>query len=234
MLKSIFFLFIALALASVYIQIENLGIRQITTPSMAAVTAICAAIGLIKGKIKANEGAMFIAAWALAACGDVCFELSRLSAAPEDIVKYYMAAVVFFLVGYLIFGISFNIFGAKARPGMWMAATAVLVSIAMGVVAYLSLSVPPGQGALIVVYTAQGVILLCGGLLCLMSGRYHFAAIAILLFLSDWVVGMKDFGNPDIVPLFVKEHAFILIVVTYYLAMMASIDYSFKLGGREK
>ena len=234
MLKSIFFMFIALALTSVYIQTANLDIRQFTTPLMGGVVAICAVIGLVKGRIKASEGAMFIAAWTLAACGDVCFEMSRLSATPENAGKFYMAAVVFFLAGYLIFGVSFNIFGAKAEPSKWVVATAVLVSVAMGVAAYSSLLVPPGQGALIVVYSAQGVILLCGGLLCLMSRRYHFAAIGILLFFSDWVVGMKDFGNPDIVPLFVKEHAFILILVTYYIPMMASIDYSFRLGGKEK
>jgi hypothetical protein len=234
MLKSIFFMFIALALTSVYIQTANLDIRQFTTPLMGAVVAICAVIGLVKARIKANEAAIFIAAWTLAACGDVFFEMSRLSATPENAGRFFVTAVVFFLVAYLIFGISFNIFGAKARPSIWVVVAAVLVSVIAGVVAYRSLQVPPAQGALIVVYSAQGVILLCGGLLCLMAQRYHFAAIGILLFISDWIVGMRAFGNPDIVPLFVKQYALILILVTYYIPMMASIDYSFRLGSGEK
>jgi hypothetical protein len=232
--KPVFFAFIALALTSVYIQTANLDIRQFTTPLMGTVVAVCAVIGLVKARIKAGEGAMFIAAWTLAACGDVFFEMSRLSATPEDAGKFFVTAVALFLVAYLIFGISFNIFGAKAGPSLWAVAAAVLVSVAMGVVAYKSLQVPPAQGALIIVYSAQAVILLCGGLLCLMSRRYHFAAIGILLFISDWIVGLRAFGNPDIVPPFVKEYALILILVTYYIPMMASIDYVFGPGNKDR
>ncbi len=234
MLKSLFFVFIALALTSVYIQTADLEIKQISSPLMAGLVAVCAVIGLLKGRIRAWEGFIFIAAWTLAACGDVFFEMSRLAATPEDAGKFFVTAVAFFLVAYLIFGVSFNIFGAKAGLSTWMVATAVVVSAVMGVVAYTSLLVPAGQGALIIVYSTQAVILLCGGLLCLMSGRYHFGCIGILLFFSDWLVGLRAFGNPDIVPIFVKEHVLILILLTYYIPMMASIDYSFRLGGPEK
>ena len=233
MFKSFFFVFIALALTSVYIQTAKLDIMQISTPLMGGLVAVSAVIGLVKGRVKANEGLIFIAAWTLAACGDIFFEMSRLSVTPEDAGRFFVTAVAFFLVAYLIFGVSFNIFGAKAGLRTWMLAVAVAISAIMGVLAYKSLMVPPGQGALIFVYSAQAVILLCGGLLCLMSGRYHFACIGILLFFSDWLVGLRAFGNPDIVPLFVKEHVLILILLTYYIPMMASIDYCFRLEREE-
>ncbi|MBN2225503.1 MAG: hypothetical protein JW765_12560 [Deltaproteobacteria bacterium] len=234
MLKSLFFVFVAFALTSVYIQTADLEIKQISSPLMAGLVAICAVVGLVKGRIKAGEGIVFITAWALAACGDAFFEMSRLSATPEDAGKFFVTAVAIFLMAYLIFGVSFNIYAAKTGPRTWMVVTAVAVSVIMGVLAYKSLLVPPGQGALIVVYSTQAIILLCGGLLCLMSGRFHFGCIGILLFFSDWLVGLRAFGNPDIVPLFVTEHVLILILVTYYIPMMASIDYSFKLGSSEK
>ena len=233
MYKFLFFVFIAFALTSVYIQTGELEIRQITSPLMAGLVAAGAVIGLVKARIKPREGFIFITAWTLAACGDVFFEMSRLSTTPDDAGRFFVMAVAVFLVAYLIFGISFSIIGIKAGLRTWMLAAAVVVSIIMGILAYKSLLVPPGQNALIIVYSVQAVILLFGGLLCLMSGRYHFASIGILLFFSDWLVGLRAFGNPDILPLFVKEQVLILILLTYYVPMMASIDYSLGLGREE-
>ena len=234
MKKFYFYAFIALALTCVYIQTADLEIKQITSPLIAGLVALSAVIGLVTARIKAWEAFILISAWVLAACGDIFFEMSRLAATPEDMGKFFIIAVAIFLVAYLIFGISFNILGIQAGLPVWKVAATVLVSIAMGVIAYTSLQVPQGQGVLIFVYTAQAVILLCGGLLCLMSGRYHFATIGILLFFSDWLVGVRAFGNPDIVPQIVQEHVLILILVTYYIPMLASIDYAFKLGNEKQ
>ena len=234
MSKSLFFVFMALALTSVYIQTDNLEIKQITSPLLAGFVAVCAIVGLVTGHIRARDGLILTAAWALAACGDVFFEMSRLSALPADAGRFFVTAVAFFLVAYLIFGVSFTIFGLTARLRAWKVTMAVVVAVAMGILANRSLLVPPGQDALIIVYSAQAVILLFGGLLCLMSGRYHFGCIGILLFFSDWLVGLRAFGNPDIVPPFVGRHVLILILLTYYIPMAASIDYSFGLKGDER
>jgi hypothetical protein len=234
MVRSLFFLFIALALASVYIQTADLDIKQITSPLLAGYVAVCALVGLVKARIKPGEGFIFIAAWTLAACGDVFFEMSRLAATPEDAGRFFVIAVGLFLAAYLIFGVSFTVFGAKAKPRWWVAAAAVAAAVVMGIIAYSSLSVPAGQDGLIVVYSAQAVILMCGGLLCLMTGRYHFGVIGVLLFFSDWLVGLRAFGNPDIVPLFVQRYVLILILITYYIPMAASIDYTLGLGGERK
>ena len=234
MRKFYFYAFIALALACVYIQTADLGIKQVSSPLIAGLVALSAVIGLIAGRIKPWEGFVLITAWTLAATGDIFFEMSRLAATPEDAGKFFIIAVAVLLVAYLIFGVSFNIQGIKAGLPAWKLAGAAIVSIVMGVIAYASLQVPEGQGVLIFVYTAQAVILLCGGLLCLMSERYHFAAIGILLFFSDWLVGVHAFGNPDVVPSFVQDHVLILILVTYYIPMLSSIDYAFKLGNEKQ
>jgi len=233
MRKFYFYAFIAVALTCVYIQTADLEIKQVSSPLIAGLVALSAVIGLATARIKAWEGFILITAWVLAATGDIFFEMSRLAATPEDAGKFFIIAVAIFLVAYLIFGVSFNILGIRAGLPPWKLIVAAVVSLAMGFVAYRSLQVPEGQGILIFVYTAQAVILLCGGILCLMTGRYNFAGIGILLFFSDWLVGVRAFGNPDIVPQFVTEHVLILILVTYYIPMLLSIDYAFQLGNEK-
>ena len=224
----LFYLFIACALTSVYIQTADLPIKQFTSPVIAGLVAVCAVIGLIARRLKVSEGLILIPAWTLAACGDVFFEMSRLSSTADDAGRFFIIAVAIFLIAYLIFGVSFSIIGIRARLAWWKYLIAVAVAAVMGMIAYSSLLVPAGQNALVIVYTAQAVILLFGGLLCLMAGRYTFACIGMLLFFSDWLVGLRAFGNPAMVPEFVKTHILILILITYYIPMTASVDYSLK------
>lgn len=224
----LFYLFIACALTSVYIQTADLPIKQFTSPIIAGLVAVCAVIGILAHRLKIREGLILAAAWTLAACGDVFFEMSRLSKTPDDAGRFFIIAVAIFLVAYLIFGVSFSVMGIRARMAWWKYAIAVAVAAIMGIIAYTSLLVPAGQNMLVIVYTAQAVILLFGGLLCLMAGRYTFACIGILLFFSDWLVGLRAFGNPAMVPEFVKVHILILILITYYIPMTASVDYSLK------
>jgi hypothetical protein len=224
----LFYLFIACALTSVYIQTADLPIKQFTSPIIAGLVAVCAIIGILAHRLKIREGLILASAWTLAACGDVFFEMSRLSKTSDDAGRFFIIAVAIFLVAYLIFGVSFSVIGFRARLARWKYAIAVAVAAIMGVLAYTSLLVPAGQNVLVIVYTAQAVILLFGGLLCLMAGRYTFACIGIMLFFSDWLVGLRAFGNPAMVPEFVKVHILILILITYYIPMAASVDYSLK------
>lgn len=226
--NTLFFMFIACALASVYIQTANLPVKQFTSPIITGLVAACAVIGILARRLKIREGLILAAAWILAACGDVFFEMSRLSLTPEDAGRFFVVAVAIFLVAYLIFGVSFSVIGIRADLSKWKYAAAVAASAVMGVIAYTSLLIPPGQNALVIIYTVQAVILLFGGLLCLMADRYTFACIGILLFFSDWLVGLRAFGNPAMIPQFVKVHILILILITYYIPMAASVDYSLK------
>ncbi len=234
MYSTMFYLFIAYALTSVFIQTANLPIKQFTTPIMTGLVAVFAVIGLISRRVGKREGLILTAAWALAAAGDIFFEMSLLSKTPEDAGRNFITGVALFLAAYLIFGVSFNVFAVRAGvKTSWIAAAAAL-SVIMGFFAYYSLKVPPGQTALVVFYTVQAVILLCGGLLSIVAGNYSFACIGILLFFSDWLVGLRAFGNPEMVPQFIKQNILILILVTYYIPMIASIDYSLRLIAKEK
>jgi len=232
MYKTLFFMFVAYALASVYIQTADLPIKQFTTPIMTGLVVICAVIGFIAKRINLKEVIILGLAWGLAACGDIFFEKSMLAATPEEAGQSFMLGVGLFLLAYLIFGVSFSVFGILARLRPWVYAVTLAISGIMGVIAYESLLVPPGQNALVVFYTVQAVILLFGGLLSLFIKRYSFACIGILLFFSDWLVGLRAFGNPAMMPQFITEQVLILILITYYIPMMASIDYSFKLQGK--
>ncbi|HLC02278.1 MAG TPA: lysoplasmalogenase family protein [Anaerolineales bacterium] len=231
--RALLFLFIAYALASVYIQTADLPIKQITTPVMGGFVAVCAVIGFFARRLKGREALILASAWALAACGDVFFEKSRLSTTAAEAGQNFMIAVGFFLIAYLIFGISFCVIGLRARLRPWIYIVTLLISGTMGVIAFRSLLVPAGQTALVVFYSVQAVILLFGGLLSVLTKRYWFACIGILLFFSDWLVGLRAFGNPAVMPPLVTDHILILILITYYLPMLASIDYSLMPRGVE-
>ncbi len=228
MYKTLFFAFVAYALASVYIQTADLPIKQFTTPIMTGLVAIYAVIGFATRRLSTRDVLILGCAWGLAACGDIFFERSMLATTSEVAGQSFMLGVALFLLAYLIFGISFSVFGIRARLRPWVYLTALSVSALMGVVAYKSLLVPPGQNALVVVYAVQAVILLFGGLLSLFTKRFSFACIGILLFFSDWLVGLRAFGNPAMIPQFVSERVLILILITYYIPMLVSIDYSFR------
>jgi hypothetical protein len=122
------------------------------------------------------------------------------------------------------FGVSFTAFGIRAKLAPWKYALAAT----LGVLAHGSLKVPRDQSALVLAYSIQAVILVFGGLLSLFSGRSAFACMGILLFVSDWLVGLRSFGNPATTPQFVKDRVFILILVTYYIPMLASIEHSLR------
>lgn len=226
--RTLLFLFTAYALASVYIQTADLPIKQITTPVMGAFVAVCALIGLFARRLRGREALILASGWALAGCGDIFFERSRLAATAAEAGQNFMIAVGLFLIAYLTFGVSFCVFGLRARLRPWVYFAALLISGTMGVIAFRSLLVPPDQTALVVFYSVQAVILLFGGLLSLLTKRFWFACVGILLFFSDWLVGLRAFGNPAVMPPFVTDHILILILITYYIPMLASIDYSLK------
>ena len=67
MLNMLYYLFVAYALVSVYVQTADLAVKQFTSPTLAGLVAVCAIIGLATKRITTREGILFAAAWALAA-----------------------------------------------------------------------------------------------------------------------------------------------------------------------
>lgn len=229
MYRLLFYIFTGYAFVNVYIQTAELPCRQFTTPIMTGSVGLLALIGLLSGRIKKYEGLVLTIAWLLAATGDIFFEKSRLATDPEIAGQAFMIGVAVFLLAYLTFGVNFSILGFKAGLSKWVYIGAGIIAAIMGVLAYNTLQVPPEQNMLVVFYTIQAVILFFGGLVSLYRKYYTFAVIGILLFFSDTLVGMRSFGNPDVVPVYVSTHILIFILVTYYIPMLASIDYSLKI-----
>ena len=226
MYKLLFYLFTGYAFINVYIQTAELPCRQFTTPIMTGSVGLLALIGLLSKRIKRNEGIILTVAWLLAAVGDIFFEKSRLATDPNVAGQAFMVGVSVFLLAYLTFGVNFSILGFRAKLPKQVYIGAGIIAAIMGVLAYNTLQVPAGQNMLVVFYTVQAVILLFGGLVSLYRKHYTFAVIGILLFFSDTLVGMRSFGNPAVVPAYVSTHILIFILVTYYIPMLASIDYS--------
>ena len=99
---------------------------------------MCALIGFFARRLKGREALILASAWALAGCGDVFFEKSRLAATAAEAGQDFVIAVGLFLIAYLIFGISFSVFGLRAGRRPWVYIAALLLSGTMGAIAYRS------------------------------------------------------------------------------------------------
>lgn len=95
----------------------------------------------------------------------------------------------------------------------------------MGVIAYQTLDVAPETFAIMPVYTISVTVLLCGGILSALAGNVHLAYIGTAYFISDWCVGLRDFGKN--IPAFLKKNILIIILTLYYSIMLMSIDFVF-------
>ena len=86
------------------------------------------------------------------------------------------------------------------------------------------LRVEPSLRLAVYIYLVQAVILLAGGLACLFAGEYPFAVWGILLFVSDSLVGIRAFPNPERRIGWLSTYRILLaILVIYYTAQFAIV-----------
>ncbi len=241
------FLFVITALAAVYIQTKSyalstvrssqpeleaeyarlLRVRRFMSPFIAGLAAGLVMLGaFVFGNISPFLGILFSAVWVMAALGDIFIEGSY-SIDDESIkARYYIIGMALFIVFTLGLGVGLivNAVVVEGVPG-YQILIAAGISIVMGVIAYRTLKVAPETLAIMLVYTVSVTVLLCGGILSALVGNVHLAYIGIAYFISDWCVGLRDFGKK--VPALLKENILIVILVLYYTIMLMSIDFVF-------
>ncbi len=201
-----------------------LKIRRFNSPFIAGLAAVFVAVGTYSNpKTSLFVGVLFSAVWGFASIGDIFIEGSYSISDPATKEKFYFVGMLIFIVVTLGCGGGLIYYAfASTNIGFWWIAGAVAVSIIMGILAFFSLEVTKENLVICLVYDVSVCILLCGGLLSAIAGNMHMAFIGITYFISDWCVGLRDFGK--YLPDFFKEHMLIVIVTIYYLNMLISID----------
>jgi hypothetical protein len=76
-------------------------------------------------------------------------------------------------------------------------------------------------------YLLQAVILLTGGLSSLYVGNYSFAIWGVFIFLSDSLVGIRAFPNPEKPIRWLSTRRILFIIfVLYYSAQYALVSWA--------
>ena len=204
-----------------------LRVRRFMSPLIAGLAAGLVILGaFVFGNTTLFLGILLSAVWAMAALGDIFIEGSYSIDDESVKARYYMIGMVLFIVFTLGLGVGLIINAAVIEDlPTYQALIAAGVSIVMGVIAYQTLNVAPETLAIMLVYTVSVTVLLCGGILSALTGNVHLAYIGIAYFVSDWCVGLRDFGKN--VPPFLKENILIIILMLYYSIMLMSIDFVF-------
>ena len=81
------------------------------------------------------------------------------------------------------------------------------------------------------IYLVQAVILLAGGLSSLYTGNYAFGVWGIFIFLSDSLVGLRAFPNPQRpIPWLNGYRILFAIILIYYTAQFALVAWAIGLS----
>lgn len=208
---------------------ELLRIRRVMSPSIAGLAAVLVGLGTFvfrSGPLL--PGALLTGVWVFAALGDIFIEGSYSTEDQNRKARYYIIGMVLFIVFTLGLGVGLvlNALLSFDIPPLYLGG-AVLASLACGTLAYRTLEVSPENLGIVLVYTVSVTVLLCGGLLSALGGDVHLGYIGIAYFISDWCVGLRDFGKKT--PALFQRHVLIVILILYYTIMLTSIDYA--LGG---
>jgi hypothetical protein len=239
--------FLLVALFSVYVQAKSYGLaraldenaglpasraeyerllraRRLTSPAVAALTALLVGLGAFVWQgTSPYLGGLLTSVWACAALGDVFVEGSYSTDEPATKARFYVIGMLLFVVVTLGLGAGLGI------HAVWLVGISTLqlgvgigLSMVMGLVAYRTLDVDRERFPLLVGYTFCVSTLLCGGVLSAFAGYPRLAYIGTAYFVSDWCVGLRDFGKP--VPALLHENLLVLILALYYSIMLVSID----------
>lgn len=235
------FVFVLVAFFAVYIQTKSyalagqpqaqaeyrrlLRVRRVVSPGIAGLAALIVAYGsLVLGNATLFMGLLLTGVWVFASLGDIFIEGSYSTTNADKKARYYILGMVLFIVFTLGLGIGLVVQGIfieqVALAGVLAAAAGALV---MGMLAYRTLEVAPENRAVVLVYTVSVTVLLWGGLLMALAGQVHLAYIGCAYFVSDWCVGLRDFGKH--VPPLLQRNLLIVILMLYYSIMLVAIDF---------
>lgn len=165
---------------------------------------------------------VFIFVWALASLGDVFIEGAYSIEDKKKQDRFYLIGMVIFMAMTILLGWGL-IQNSRNHPQSTMAhILSISLPILSGLAAFKTLKLEKDTLGPMIVYDLSVSLLLCGGLYSLFSKQYQLAYIGIGYFLSDWLVGFRDFGKKKIP--FLERWILIMILVLYYSIMLLSLD----------
>ncbi len=206
-----------------------LGIRRFMSPFIAGLTALLILLITLRfGLWRDTLPLTFIPVWALASLGDVFIEGAYSIRDRKKQDRFYLIGMVIFMGMTVLLGLGLIANALVSALPLYAHITAVALPALVGVGAFTTLKLDKDTLGPMIVYDLAVSMLFCGGLYSLFAGEYQLAYIGIGYFISDWLVGLRDFGKRR--PRFLERWNLLLILLLYYSIMMMSVDAVLKLA----
>lgn len=204
-------------------------IRRFMSPFIAGFTALLIFIVTVQnGQRGSFLPLIFIPVWLLASLGDIFIEGAYSIEDKKKQDNYYLIGMVIFM------GMTVLLGGGLIKNALQYPLTqfahilSISLAILSGIAAFLTLKLDKSTLGPMIVYDLSVSVLFCGGLYSLFAGQYQLAYIGIAYFVSDWLVGIRDFGKKKIP--FLERWILLIILLLYYSIMLLSLDAVLKLG----
>lgn len=207
-----------------------LAIRRFMSPFIAGLTAFLILFITFKYNLWSEKLPRFlIPVWGLASLGDVFIEGAYSIKDKKKQDRFYLIGMVVFMAMTVLLGIGLIV---NAEPNILVPAAhfiSITIPLVLGIGAFATLKLDRSTLGPMIVYDLAVSVLLCGGLYSLFAGEYQLAYIGIGYFISDWLVGTRDFGKWKFK--FLDRWILLLILLLYYSIMFLSVDAVLKMNG---
>jgi len=198
-------------------------IRRFMSPFIAGLTALLILIAsLCQGTLDQFVPRLFIPVWLLASSGDVFIEGAYSIRDKSRQQIYYLIGMFLFMAMTVLLGSGLIVYALKTPLPALAHPVSILIPAALGVGAFFTLRLDKGTLGPMIIYDLSVSVLLCGGLYSLFAGHYALAFIGIGYFVSDWMVGLRDFGKRK--SRFLEQWVLLIILMLYYTIMLLSLD----------
>ncbi|MDC7232642.1 MAG: hypothetical protein PQJ58_05385 [Spirochaetales bacterium] len=205
-----------------------LKIRRFMSPFIAGLTALLILMITARHQLW-NETLprFFVPVWALASIGDIYIEGAYSIEDKKKQERFYLIGMILFMAMTLLLGIGLMVNAGAAASGRIARIISIGLPVLLGIGAFFTMKLDKDTLGPMIVYDVAVSVLLCGGLFALFAGQYQMAYIGMGYFISDWLVGTRDFGKWK--PAFLDRWILLFILLIYYSIMILSVDGVLKL-----
>ncbi len=218
---SLTLVFIIVMVISFILQMRNLRLKNYVSPGLTVLCAFSLLFGVRMQNVSWWTGMVLVLALLLLAASDFVFERSTANA------KLFPLALGFGMISGFIFGLTFNYLALDQGISGVVLGGYYLIAILAGILVYRYLQVDPALKVPIMIYLAQVIILLAGGLASFSVGNPYFGIWGVFIFISDFLVGLRAFPNPDRpIPWLTPGRILVTILVLYYSAQLSLVAWA--------
>ncbi len=215
------FLFVLLMIVSAFMQAEDNPKKNYVSPALTAFNGTLILIGALSGSVPVQAGLVIFSALIMLSISDFMFERSAKNA------NLFPIAMVFGVLSGFTIGILFHVTAYSKGIPWWIQSIFAVAGIISAIWVYRYLQVDQALKMPVYIYLVQAVLLLAGGLSSLYVGNYYFAIWGIFIFISDSLVGIRAFPNPQKPIRWLDTRRILfLIIVLYYSAQFALVSWA--------